>query len=526
LRGAANRHSLRLSIGGQGGAVMVVKRNEDGIHSVTILVPPDRTQREDYIKLPLVRPRNRIVAFFADLFRGSPNPFLASPIAAAIDRNIKVEKQARALPQGDGEAADALLTRVEASLDRYLRGSADKADSKLDRIDRQTDEEGHFLEACRPSAMRLALDGELDKIANDVNSELGPAATTLARRQIALDNFVHDNQVERTIWWGRPLTRQSIYLIVGITIFEFLLNTAFFSGSQRSGIIGGFGIAHQFSHPRAEGRGWYGRIGILLLALATLFYLLLLTLARLAGELGDTHMFATAADQILVRPFAGLLDLPALAYFFFSIAVIAGIFFKFIDTMGHYPRIRSHRLAVDKAEHDYEAIRFGLIEAARTRADEAIKALDAAPGIIQATLRAIKDLVMNFENVADQFVNDVKDIKDACRLLVGVVRQHAGVPLRQVEIDYDGELAKMNERLQAFRARAARLHGWEEVSAAQIDRCRTDMSRLGKEKIAEIEAKCDSVRDEAYEAIRAVGATSVSGRRLDNLAVLQTGTGG
>lgn len=522
---------------------MVVKRNEDGVHSVTILVPPDRTQREPYVKLPLVRPRNRLIAFFADLFRGSPNPFLASPIAAAIDRNIKVEKQARALPQGDGEAADALLTRVEAALDRYLRGSVDKADSKLDRIDRQTDEEQDFLEACRPSAMRLALDGELDKIANDVNSELGPAATTLARRQIGLDNFVHDNQVERTIWWGRPLTRQSIYLIVAITIFEFLLNTAFFSGSQRSGIIGGaalamllsistiilgvgFGIAYQFSHPRAEGRGWYGRIGILLLVLATLFYLLLLTLARLAGESGDTHMFATAADQFLISPFAGLLDLPALAYFFFSIAVIAGVFFKFIDTMGHYPRIRSHRLAVDKAEHEYEAIRFGLIEAARSKADEAIKALDAAPGIIQATLRAIKDLVMNFENIADQFGNDVKDIKDACRLLASVVRQHAGVPLRQVEIDYGGELAKMNERLQAFRARAARLHGWDEVSPTQIDRCRTEMSRLGKEKIAEIEARCDSVRDDAYEAIRALGATSASGRRLDNLAVLQTGTAG
>ena len=520
---------------------MVVKRNDDGTHSVTILVPPDRTQREHYEKLPLVRPRNGFIGFFVDLFRGSPNPFLASPIAAAIDRNIKVEKQARASPKGDADAADALVTRIEAALDRYLRGSVDKADAKLDRIDRQTDEEQDFLETCRPSAMRLALDGQLDTIAHDVNTELGPAATELARSQIALDNFVHDNQVERTIWWGKPLTRQAIYLLLAITAFEFILNTAFFSGSQRTGIIGGaalamllsistiilgigFGIAFQFLHPRSKGGGWIGRIGLLILTLITLLYLLLLTLARLAGEAGDTDMFVTASREILIHPFSGLLDLPALAYFFFSVAVIGLVFYKFIDLMGHYPRIRSHRLAVAKAEQDHEAIRFGLIEAARSQVDEAIKALDAAPSIIQATIRAIKDLVMNFENIVDQFRNDVKDIKDASRLLVGVVRQHVGGPLRSIDIDYDGEVAKVEERLKVFRRRAATLQEWDEIHPLTIDKCRTEMSRLGKEKIAEIEKRCDTVRDEIYEDIRAVGATTASGRRLDNLTVLQTGT--
>jgi hypothetical protein len=519
---------------------MVVKRNDDGTHSVTILVPPDRTKRQPYVRLPLVRPRNGLVAFFANLFRGSTNPFLASPVADAIDRTIKVEKQARVLPQGDEEAAEALVTRVEASLDRYLRASVEKADSKLDEFDRQTDEEQSFLEACRPSAMRLALDGALDQIANDVNSELGPAATTLARRQLTLDNFVHDNQIERTIWWGRPLTRQSIYLLAGITIFEFVLNTAFFSGSQRSGIVGGaalamllsittlilgvgFGIAYQFAHPRAEGRGWYGRLGMAALALTTLFYLLLLTLARLAGESGDTHMFATAADDILVRPFAGLLDLPALAYFFFSIAVIAGVFYKFIDTMGHYPRIRSHRLAVDRAETEFETIRLGMIDTARTTVDDAIKALDAAPNIIQATLRAIKDLVMNYENLIDQFRSDVKDIRDAARLLVGVVRQHAGAPVRAVEVDFDGELTTMNDRLQVFRQRAAALQDWDEVHPATIDKCRAEMSRLGKDRIAEIETRCESLRDAAHHDMKVLGASSASGRRLGNVALFQAG---
>jgi hypothetical protein len=288
----------------------------------------------------------------------------------------------------------------------------------------------------------------------------------------------------------------------------------------------GFGVAYQFSHPRAEGRGWYGRIGVLVLMLVTLFDLLLLTLARLAGESGDTRMFATAAEEILVHPFAGLLDLPALAYFFFSVAVIAGVFYKFIDTMGHYPRIRSHRLAVDRAEHEFESIRLGMIEAARTMVDDAIKAVDAAPGIIQATVRAIRDLVMNFENLIDQFRNDVKDIRDAGRLLVGVVRQHVGAPIRAVEIDYDGELAKMDERLQSFRKRAAMLQDWDEIHPATIDACRAEMSRLGKEKIVEIEMKCDALRNEALESARALGGTSPSGRRLENVSVLQPGTAG
>jgi hypothetical protein len=519
---------------------MALQRNDDGSHSVTILVPPDRTQREHYEKLPLVRQRNGLIGFILDLFRKAPNPFLASPIAAAVDRNLKLEKQARAAEKGDTHTAEALTTQIEAALDRYLRGSIDKADEKLDRLDQYILEEKDFLENCRPAAIRSSLDVEIEKIAADVNAELGPPATALARKQIALDNFVHDNQVERTIWWGRPITRQSIYLILGITLFEFILNTAFFSGSQRSGIIGGaalamllsittivlgvgFGIAYQFSHPKSEGRGWFGRIGILILLLGTLYYLLLLTLARLAGESGDIHMFATAANEIQVRPFSGLLDVPALAYFFFSIAVIAGVFYKFIDTMGHFPRIRSHRLAVDRAEHEFENIRLGIIDAARSRVDDSIKALDATPNIIQATIRAIGDLVMNYENVVDQFKNNVKDIKDASRLLAGVVRQHVGAGPQDVTIDYDGAVREMDKRLSDFRAKAATLQEWDEIHPATIDRCRAEMSESGKLRIGEIERRCEEVKEERHEDLRGAAATPTASRRVDNVALLVAG---
>lgn len=496
---------------------MTVKRHEDGGRYVSILIPPDRTKRQLYEKLPLVRTRNPFVGFIVDLFRGGPNPFLASPIATVIDRRLKIEKQARATSTGDTAAAEALSMQADAALDRYLRGSVDEADQTLDQLDRQTDEEQDFLENCRPSAVKAGLEFKLDGILNDVNGQLGPAATTLARRQTMLNDFVQDNGIERTIWWGRPLTRQSIYLIISITAFEFLLNTAFFSGSQRSGIVGGaalalllsittiilgiaFGIAYQFSHPRAEGRGWFGKLGVVILIFSTIYYLLLLTLARLAGESGDTHMFSTAAEQILIRPFSGLLDVPALAYFFFSVAVIAGVFYKFIDTMGHFPRIRSHKLALDKAEEEFEDIRIGMIETARSYTEEGIRDLDALPSIIQVTVRAIKDLRMNYENVVDQFKNNVKDIRDAARLLAGVIRQRVGVEAGTVVLPVEHEAAgtQIDARLAAFSQRSSKLQEWDEINPATVDKCRAEMAQLGKVKLGEVERRCEEVKRERY----------------------------
>jgi hypothetical protein len=511
---------------------MAISKNESGVHYVNILVPPDRERRVRYEKLPLVGSRNGFVGFILDLLRGAPNPFLASPIATAVDRRMKIEKQARAASRGDAGTADALSTQVDAALDRYLRGSVDEADQVLDQLDRHLDEEKDFLENCRPSAIKANLEVKLEEIVDDVNAHFGPAAANVARRRMTLDNFVSDNGVERTLWWGRPITRQSIYLILAITAFEFVLNTAFFSGSQRSGIIGGaalamllsittvilgigFGISYQFSHPRAEGRGWYGKIGILLLLLGTLYYLLLLTLARLAGESGDIHMFTTAAREIQVHPFYGLLDVPALAYFFFSIAVIAGVFYKFIDTMGHFPRIRSHRLALERAEEELEDIRLGMAASVRTTTDDAIKALDAAPNIIQVTVRAIKDLVMNYENVADQFRNNVKDIKDASRLLIGVIRQHVGSAGEEstMTIDYAAPLSAMDERLELFRTRANRLQEWEEINPASVDKCRAEMAALGKRKLHEVERRCEEVCRERYEEIGLKPVSAFSGKQ-------------
>jgi hypothetical protein len=520
---------------------MRIKKNDTtGGHYVSILVPPDRAKRVRYAKVPLVPARKGFIGFIVDMLRGGPNPFLASPIATSLDRQLKIEKQAKGVANSKSEAAaTGLITQIDAALDRFMRESFDRADEELDQLDRYVDEEEDYLENCRPTAIQANLETELDKVHNDVNGELGPIATSEARARVARDNFVGDNELKRTLYWGKPVTRQSIYLILGITAFEFLLNTAFFSGTQRSGIIGGaalamllsvttiilgvaFGITFQFSNTRSEGRGWFGRLGAIILLFTTVYYLLLLTLARLAGESGDTHMFAAAAREIQVHPFSGLLDLPALAYFFFSVAVIAGVFYKFIDTMGHFPRIRSHWLSLNRSEKEFEEVQFGLIDAARSKVDESLEALEAAPGLIQLTTRAIHELVINYENVVDQFRNDMKDIKDAARLLVGVVCQHTGLDDDRVRltIDYGPPLAAVAARLDVFRQRTAKLESWDEINSAAVDKCRHEMTEAGRTALREIEARCDEVRQERYRDLGGTAPPLQVSAALDNVAWL------
>jgi len=520
---------------------MWIKKNEaTGGHSVSILIPPERDKRARFVKTPLLGARRGLWGFIVDLFRGGPNPFLASPVATDIDRRLKIEKQAKLNGNGAGdEATDALAVRVDVALSGRWQESLARADAELDRLDRHLDEEEDFLENCRPRAIKANLEGRLGKILNDVSGELGPLATTEAKRRVALDHFMTDHRLERTTDWGKPLTAQSIYLMIGITIFEFILNTLFFSGTQRSGMIGGaglamllsvvtivlgvfFGIAFQNSGSSARGGGWFGRIGAVVLLFAMVFYLLLLTLARVAGEAGDTRMFATAAREVQAHPFSGLLDLPALAYCFFTIGVIGLVYSKFIGTMGHFPGLRGRRLGLDHAEKDFDEIKRGLVEASRGQVDQALDALEAAPGLIQMTTRAISELVMNYENVVDQLRSDMKDMRDASRLLIGVVHLHAGrrEGAEPPTIDFESPIAEADARLARFKERAAKLEAWDEISAAMIEKCGEQMTAIGKEKLSEIEVRCDEVRDERYRDLGGIAPPLQPAGNSDNIAWL------
>jgi hypothetical protein len=520
---------------------MWIKKNEDtGRHFVSILVPPEREKRVRFVKRPLMKARSGLGGFIADLLRGGPNPFLASPTATDIDRRLKIEKQAKLNGSGAGkEATDALTGRVDVALSICWQESLARADGELDQLGLHLDEEEDFLENCRPRAIRANLEARLGKILNDVRGELGPLATAEAKCRIALDHFMTDHRLARTTNWGKLLTRQSIYLMIGITVFEFILNTLFFSGTQRSGMIGGaglamllsvvtivlgigFGICFQNASSNARAGGWFGRLGAALLLFATVFYLLLLTLARVAGEAGDTKMFATAAREVQVRPFSGLLDLPALAYCFFTVGVIALVYSKFIGTMGHFPGLRNHRLALDKTEKEFDEIQRGLIEAARAEVDQALGALEAAPGLIQMTTRAISELVMNYENVVDQLRNDMKDVRNASRLLTDVVYLHAGrhEGAEPLTLDYDSPVRDAHDRLANFKERAARLEAWDEVNAVMIEQCGEQMTAIGREKLHEIEIRCDEVRQERYRDLGGIAPPHQPTGNNDNVTWL------
>lgn len=476
---------------------------------------PVRTKRRKYRKTPVVGCESAFTRFARDLFRGGPNPFLASPMATKIDRRIKIERQGRAAKRrGDDGSANELISQVDAELDRYLRTCSDTADEILDDLEVETNEEETLLENCRPRVIKADLAGELDEVIRDVDLHFGPTADALDNQRKDAQKFFEDHELttKKDLHIGKALSRDSMYFLAAVTFVELVLNAAFFSGTQRTGLIGGaalaallsiativlgvfFGWAYQYSDRRVSGNGWRGRIGLVLLLLAAAFYLSLLTLARRAGEAGDINMFETAAREVAVRPFSGLLDLPALVYCFFTIGVIVWVAWKFVNTMGNFPQIRSHKLGVVAAEHDVNDVRIGMVESLEARVRTQIEKLDAVPDIIQARKLAIKEICIDYENVIDQFKNDVEEIKDADRLLVAVIKRYLGSAScdQSVEIDYATRVGHFDARLAEFRIRTGKLLHLEEVSAASIERYREEMTELGKRKRKELE-RCLNVR--------------------------------
>lgn len=516
------------------------KDKETGGHKNIILIPPDRSNRTRFIKTPLLKARGGFVGFLADLLRGGPNPFLGSPIAVHIDRRTKIEKNAKRVGRaGDKEAADLLIVGIDSALKERWQESLGRADDEFDDLDTYLKEEEGWLENLRPRTIKANLESDLGKRAMKVSGRLGPIATTEAKRRLELDHFMKERGLTRTTHWGKTVTAGAILMVIGITIFEFILNTLFFSGSSQTGVFGGaglalllsvvtivlgvgFGIAFQFFGANAKGGGWFGRILALLLFLALIFYLLLLTLARVAGEAGDIDMFRTAAREIQVHPFSGLLDLPALAYCFFTIGVIALVYVKFIQLMGHYWGLRVRRLALNDAEDEFEDERDELVADGQEEVDEALELLRAAPDHIQLATRAISELVLNYENVVDQLRNDKEALSDASRLLLRVIRIHTGQRenAQELTIDFDSPIAKEEARFAEFRERAAKLEASEEIDLATVERCGEELLKLGQEGLGEIEKRCNAVREERYRALGGTAPPLDSAGENDNVAWL------
>lgn len=495
--------------------------NEGTFRSATPIFE-DRTKRSPFLKAPIVDPRPSLFAFFCDLFRRGPNPFKASPMATEIDRRLKIEKRARLLGKfgnTSDNAATPLLASIHIALQRYWRSSVDRADTELDTLDGQLVMEKGHLENCRPKVIQANLDGQLRRIVDNVGPDIGPIAKECASSEYIIDKFRKQHNLSETTSWGKIVTRSDFTDLLGIMGVEFILNSLFFSASQKNGLIGGAGLAaqlsiaplvlgaalglsYQFMHPSSEGKGWLGKIGVPIFALAAIFYLLLLTLARYAGDKGDLEMFASASAAIRTEPFAGLFDLPALAYFFFSIAVIGAVFFKFVNSFGTFPGLWKRTVAATKSDQEFEAELSEILDATRKGTDGEVQRLDAVPDILQQTVVPIRELQMNFENVLDQYRNDVRDIRDSERLLVSVVATY-------VHSDSYGELSKgdgtyaaghgdqmahLDQRKGKFLADTNELLAWDEVSQASIDKCREAMITNGQTALKQVEETAKTLR--------------------------------
>jgi hypothetical protein len=516
------------------GMARIKKIDNKGAFSSSTPLFQDRTTRVRYEKTPIVNNRFSIFAFFSDLFRRGPNPFRASPMAAEIDRQYKIEKSARLIERArnfTSEQIASLMTRVHISLQRYWRSSVDRADAEMDKLDGHLIMEKGHLENCRPSSIKSALVSELNKILDNVNPDLGPIAKDCAQHESDLLKFRNLHGLQDHMSWGKDVNRSDFTQLLLIMLVEFVLNTLFFAGSQKSGLIGGAGLAaqlsiaplalgaalglcYQFTHPKSEGKGWIGKIFGPVIAGSAIYYLLLLTLARYAGDRGEIEIFSVAASEVQIHPFSGLLDLPALAYFFFSLAVMGAVFFKFINSFGVFPGLWKRTVAVKRSDAKFEGELLEMMDASRAKTDDEIQRLDVVPDIIQHTFVPIKELQMNFENVLDQYKNDIRDIRDAERLLVGVVGGY--VPVNNyVEIsqsdgnyaaDHEQQIKHYDKRLHDFWQNADLLLNWDEVSQASIDKCREEMIEFSLSNLSGIEGRAKALRQDKADELKRVQA--------------------
>lgn len=457
-----------------------------------------RASRKKYTKHNLAARRAGLIDWLKNLFSFSGDPFRSSAIASHIGKQTRLVKTCKATRAAGIELDPShfLALQVHGGLADHLADAETEADTNLDQLDVALNQEEAFLDECRPEKIKSDLDSELQKEIDGLESAFGPIARKAAEERIHLENFRATRQLPNTFHWGERFTTGNLLLLLGVVVFEFLLNASFFAGSNPLGLIGGasiafllsivtvalgvgLGLAYQLNHRTAEGGGWHGKIMYVIVPLLALFYLMLLTLAREAGEAGELQMFKAAAQAVLVRPFSGLLDLPSLAYFVFSVAVIAYTAIKFVTIMGRFYGLRRRVLHAEDSELSYDAEVSGAGDHFRTVAEGQLEALDSLPLFIQDTLLPIKDIEMDFENVVDQHENDSHVIGSASKLLHSYMRSATGGTGIEVNAFAEGEcevsIAKHKQRLTDLRARVRGLVNRDGIQPATIDRCRKEM---------------------------------------------------
>ncbi len=487
-----------------------------------------RRRRQSYEKTPLVRPRNAFLAFLENLFGGG-DPFAVSPIASEISREADLKKDLRHLARknfdNEGIADLHLVTKINKALDAKIDDSRARTDGVLDTLNTDLNQEEAFLDKCRPEKMRADMIGKLKSETGKLRTKLSNEAKRDAEHHVDLYEFRGRNEIHRTEAWGKRVSTGLILGLIGVVTFEFILNMFFFSGTDPTGFVGAsgtamilalatiflgcfFGIAYQYTHPRAPGGGWTGIIMLPFLLFAMGFYVLLLTLVRLAGEAGDLEPIRAAGDMMMTNPFQGLLNLPALAYFFFTVGIISLVAWKYVSINGRFPGLRDRHLAAIDSTQDFDDSVAEHVDNGHDITSKYIDILDCLPNFIQKTVLPIKVLVMSHENMVDQYRDDVRDIEDAGELLFGFVHEELGRSGRKnaralrESNDLSNPAYHYDDRDQLFKERAETMIGRDMIKPEALESCRAAMQNDAAREIERMEAEAALLRTERRDKQR------------------------
>lgn len=502
----------------------IYKDSETGnyILKAATAVQKQRLTRKKYVKQNLEARRSGLIAWVINLLSFGVDPFKISPIASHVaksSRLIKNCKSARFIDE-KVDSSHLIYLGVREGLHLHLIDAETEADNSTDPLEQALLQEEAFLDECRPEKIKTGLEVALQRELDGLESVFSPLAKRAAEDKIHLDKFRSKHELSKTFYWGELFSTGNLGLMMGIVIFEFLLNSVFFAAANPLGLVGGaalalvlsiativlgiaLGVAYQFNHPNSEGGGWNGKVLFAIVFLASLFYLLLLTLARLAGESGELQLFKSAAKAIQENPFSGLLDLPSFGYFLFSIGVIVYTAFKYVTIMGRFPGLRRRVIHAEQSEVALDEEVSAAGEHFRTTAEAQIEALDSLPFFIQDTVLAIKDIEMNYENVVDQLKNDCQTIASASRLLLSYVRSSTSSADVEINSFADVECVQLQHRnefkLATLREKVGKLVARDEIQAGAVDKCRKAMNDTLKEKLEILATACIDIKNTRFQ---------------------------
>lgn len=501
---------------------MAIKRNANtGEHFIS--APIVRSTRQRYEKTPLVSGRRGLFGKIADFFRGDQRFFAASAIADRIDRGLQVAKSVK---RGRSNCAPGttLFLGISDQLRQHNVDAYVRADNEHDQINTHLRQEEAWLDQARPKEILDELETNLETHCTHLHTEIMPLAEEFVTTSIRLERFRTKHNLTEEEKWGRKLDL-AVFGQVGILLLvEFIANSIFQADTQKTGLIGGvliaaltsivtiiLGVMFGVGFQRIRMRGFAGRgIGSIWLALAFLLsfiFVSLLSLIRIAGESGHSNPILFARLQLGSDPIAGLramLDLPAFAYTLCITTLIVVVALKYLQYFGSFPELRHWFIAFVDADEEFDGAYEDELDDLKDIVLEQSEKLEKAPSFIASCKIPIMSLVEDHENVVEQHMHDVADVRGAGKLFSAFIKEHgeatgdnAQLPTPEDEILAHGYLSKMAGEHQAIVERASQLCSRDDVSEESVARARDELNDLVEKKLEEFSRERDEILDAA-----------------------------